>query len=107
METITKDPKPRKAPAGETEAGPLHVVREGAIAASIWRRQAPSGFAYYDFTLSRSWKSLSSGKAGYSKSFFDANREDLIRVITQALTWIDDQRKASGEAPPEPTLLVA
>ncbi len=26
----------------------------GAIAASIWQRQSPSGYAYYDFSLSRS-----------------------------------------------------
>jgi hypothetical protein len=38
---------------------PVHVVGRGASGASIWKRQSPTGFAYYDFSLSRSWKSMS------------------------------------------------
>lgn len=30
---------------------PVHVVRKGAIAASVWHRQSPSGFGYFDYSL--------------------------------------------------------
>ncbi|MCA9128672.1 MAG: hypothetical protein KDB22_16415 [Planctomycetales bacterium] len=49
---------------------PVKVIRNGAIAASIRRRQGPSGYEYYDFSLSRSWKAWSTGKEGYSPYFF-------------------------------------
>ena len=54
---------------------PVKTVRRGAIAASIWKRQATSGFEYFDFTVSRSWKTSSTGKEGYSSSFFVRNAE--------------------------------
>jgi hypothetical protein len=80
---------------------PVHVVRHGAIAASIWQRQSPSGFAYYDFTLSRSWKSQGTGKAGYSKSFFAANKDNLLAVIDETTAWIAARADvhADGAAP--------
>ena len=71
---------------------PVHVVRNGAIAASIWRRQSPSGCAYYDFSLSRSWKSMSSQKTGYSRNFFPTNQEDLVDVIRKATVWIAERQ---------------
>jgi hypothetical protein len=75
---------------------PVHVVRNGAVAASIWKRQSPSGYAYYDFSLSRSWKSMSSDKTGYSKNYFDTNEKELIDVIQRASAWIMDQKAAIG-----------
>ncbi|RPI86238.1 MAG: hypothetical protein EHM42_06190 [Planctomycetaceae bacterium] len=82
--TVTTEGVKKKNKASDGEStDPVQVVREGAIAASIWRRQSPSGYAYYDFTLSRSWNSASSGKMGYSKSFFEGNRDDLLRVIEE------------------------
>ena len=40
----------RKNPAESEESRqPVHVIRRGAIAASVWQRQAPSGYPYYDF----------------------------------------------------------
>jgi hypothetical protein len=53
---------------------PVKTVRHGAVAASIWRRQAPSGFEYFDFSLSRSWKTQSTGREGYSPNFFASNQ---------------------------------
>src|SRR5262245_21248695 len=83
--------KAKKNQAGETDtADPVHTVREGAVAASIWLRQSPSGFPYYDFSLSRSWKSVSSGRTGYSKNFFGRIRAELISVIEGATRWIVD-----------------
>lgn len=80
---------------------PAHVVREGAIAASIWKRQGPSGFAYYDFTLSRSWKSASTERTGYSKNFFARNIEEIVSVSRKAADWIAD-REQKDAAPSEP-----
>lgn len=83
-------PEIRKKPAAaETEsAEPVHTIREGAVAASIWQRQSLSGYAYYDFSLSRSWKSMSSSKTGYSKNFFARNGEEVKRVVEKACQWI-------------------
>jgi len=67
------------------------VIRAGAVAASIWLRQPPGGSPYYDFSLSRSWKSVSTGKDGYSSNFFDRNREDLVKVVDGASDWIAAQ----------------
>ena len=50
---------------------PVQVVRKGAIAASIWQRQSPSGFTYYNYSLSRSWIAASYQQQGYSKNFFE------------------------------------
>ena len=83
----------KKAGTPEESSDPVQTIREGAIAASIWQRQSPSGYAYYDFSLSRSWKSMTSGKTGYSKNFFDRNQDDLIKVIERASAWIAERVK--------------
>ena len=80
---------------------PVHVVRKGAIAASIWRRQSPSGFAYYDYSLSRSWKSMSTEKTGYSRNFFETNQTDLVEVIGKASAWIVEKRESEKILAPE------
>ncbi len=85
-----KEPK-KELDVESTE--PVIVIRNGAIAASIWQRQSPSGYAYYDFSVSRSWKSLSTDRAGYSKNFFETNEVELIEVIQKASTWITQNRK--------------
>lgn len=73
-------------------AEPVIVIRKGAIAASIWKRQSPSGYAYHDFSLSRSWKSMSTEKQGYSRNFFETNDADLVEVIQKASAWITENR---------------
>ena len=83
---------------GEAEnMDPVHVVRKGAIAASIWQRQSPSGYAYYDFSLSRSWKSMSSEKMGYSRNFFETSQADLFEVIQKASAWITEKRASETD----------
>ena len=72
---------------------PVHIIRKGAIAASVWQRQSPSGFAYYDYSISRSWKSMSSDKTGYSRNFFETNQADLLEVIHRASGWIVERRE--------------
>ncbi len=99
------EPKTKKKETDGETTDPVHVVRKGAIAASIWQRQSPSGFAYYDFSLSRSWKSMSTEKMGYSKNFFETNQADLIEVIQQASAWITARRPV--EKADAPTTLAA
>ena len=79
---------------------PVHTVRSGAVAASIWKRQSPSGYIYYDFSLARSFKSLSSGKTGYSRNFFARNQEEITAVVEQAARWITEHgsKQAGTEA---------
>lgn len=91
-----KEPKKKKTASIET---PVHIIRTGAVAASIWRRQSPAGYVYFDFSLTRSWKSLSSGNTGHSKNFFAKNQEELLTVIQQASQWIaeHEQCDVSGD----------
>ena len=108
MKRELTEPKTKKngAKDGET-TDPVHTVREGAVAASIWLRQSPSGFPYYDFSLSRSWKSMSSGKTGYSKNFFERNQEALITVIEKASAWIKERQVDAPTADDEVSLNAA
>src|SRR5262245_19877586 len=88
-----KDTADTTKPSENVRPEPVHVIREGAIDASIWKRQSPSGFAYYDFTLSRSWKSASTQRTSYSKSFFETNRQALIDAVTKTSLWIEAQNE--------------
>lgn len=99
------NPKSRKKDGEGETTDPVEVIRKGAIAASIWKRQSPSGYAYYDFSISRSWKSMSSEKTGYSRNFFETNKSDLFEVIERASTWITEKR--ASENPGEAEALAA
>ena len=90
-----------KRPSNPEKPQPVKVIRNGAIAASIWCRQTGTGFAYFDFSLSRSWKSTSSGKEGYSSNFFPQNDEALADVIRQASDWIATQMVDTGDSAEE------
>lgn len=94
-----KETKPSKngAPAKGAEAAPVFVVRQGAIAASIWKRQTATGYAYYDFSLSRSWKSTTTDRTGYSTNFSDKNEKALVEVIQGACRWIAAQNEAEAQ----------
>ena len=76
----------------KTQTKPEITIRRGAVAASIWKRQAPSGFEYFDFSLSRAWKAKSSGRDGYSLNFFFDNEEQLGVVIKEASSWIAERQ---------------
>src|SRR5690606_36223082 len=78
---------------------PVKTVRHGAIAATIWKRQPPSGFEYSDFSLSRSRKTQSTGREGYSPNFFASNLNDLQATVSEAASWIAGQQ-ASLQAEP-------
>jgi len=70
----------------------VKVFRQGAIAASIWKLKATSGFEYFDFTVRRSWKTSATGKEGYSSNFFERNVDELHTVIHEAANWIESQQ---------------
>lgn len=80
----------------KTSDRPVKTVRQGAVAASIWRRQAQNGLEYFDFSLSRSWKAKTTGKEGYSPNFFLGNEQELSAVIKEASSWIAGQQPASA-----------
>ncbi len=93
-------PKSNKKASSETvdKGQPVIVIRHGAVAASIWKRQSPSGYAYYDFSLSRSWKSLSTAKAGYSQNFFARNHDMLVLCVQEAIAWIQENQTEGEES---------
>ncbi len=96
-----KDNKPSKRSAATSSADhmPAHVVRQGAIAASIWKRQTSSGHTYYDYSLSRSWKSKSSERTGYSTNFSEKNEKALVEVVQAASAWISAQNQNEATEP--------
>ena len=75
------------------------TCRAGAVAANVFKRTAPGGFEYLDFSLSRAWKT-SNGKEGYSQNFFAKNREAIHAVVEEACDFIAN---ASVQATTEPT----
>lgn len=99
--TMSENNKNETSKKKSTTTMPVKVIREGAIAASIWKRQAPSGFEYYEFTLSRSWKAQSSGREGYSQNFFARNADELQNVIREAAIWIEGQQASLQTEQPE------
>ena len=40
------EPKKGKTATDAEATDPVHTVRQGAVAAAIWLRQSPSGYAY-------------------------------------------------------------
>lgn len=86
--------EPKKAkPKGKDLSELAHTVRDGAIAANIWKRQSQTGFPYYEFSLSRSYKSVSSGKTGYRDNFFSRNEPQLLKVVELACRWMAEHEE--------------
>lgn len=98
-EQKTEPKKKSKESSDGAKNGPEHVIRDGGVAALIWRRESTTGFPYYEFSLSRSWKSVSSGKTGYSQNFFSRNEAQLVKVIELASQWIT-AKEAENQAEP-------
>lgn len=86
MTTENKN-EPKKKKGEVRQLKPAHVIREGGVAAMIWPRQSATGFPYYEYSISRSWK-LHSGRSGYSQNFFAKNQSQLVKVIEMASQWI-------------------
>ena len=69
----------------------VRTFRHGAVASNVFKRTAPGGFEYLDFSISRAWK-IPNGKEGYSMNFFEKNREALHAVVDQACDFIATNR---------------
>ena len=77
---------------------PITTIRNGAVAASIWRRQTATGFEYLEFSLSRSWKMKANDKEGYSSNFFARNEEALCDVIARACQFIREHQNPAADS---------
>ncbi|MEQ8849010.1 hypothetical protein [Botrimarina sp.] len=71
------------------------TIREGAIAANIFRGVTPDGHAYLYYSLSRSWKSPTGNREGYSDRFYVRNGDALQKVVTKACQWIEKNPNAA------------
>ena len=100
--------KPKKTQASSNY---ITTVRDGAVAANIFRGNTPDGHTYLYFELSRSWRAMSGNREGYSKKFYDRNAEALHGVIDRAANWIDEHPEAADgpvkEAPQPPRMQAA
>lgn len=76
------------------------TIRDGAIAANIFRGVTPDGHAYLYFSLSRSWKSSTGNREGYSDRFYVRNGEAIQKVVAKASQWIEKNPHAA-DAPQE------
>ena len=84
--------KPKK---NQASSNYVTTIREGAIAANIFRGNTPDGHTYLYFELSRSWKALSGNREGYSKKFYERNVDAICSVATQAARWIEENPEAA------------
>jgi hypothetical protein len=84
--------KTKKSPATSNY---VQTIREGAIAANIFRGTTPDGHTYLYFEISRSWKSQASDRQGYSKKFYDRNQEALVNVVNRAAQWLQEHPEAA------------
>jgi len=91
----SKDKKTAPAATNSDSRKPEVVIRSGGIAASVWLKQSSTGFYYYDYTLSRSWKSVATGKTGYAQSFFNDHQAQLLEVIQRTSAWIEEKLAAA------------
>jgi hypothetical protein len=90
--------KTKKSPATSNY---VQTIREGAIAANIFRGTTPDGHTYLYFEISRSWKSQASDRQGYSKKFYDRNQVALVNVVNRAAKWLQEHPEAADTSPPE------
>lgn len=86
----------------EQQQGPVKTFRQGGVAASIWRRERPDGSEYFDFSMSRSWRSHDGKQFGYSSNFFASNEAELTTVIEDACQWIADRQDNPSDSAKSP-----
>ena len=82
--------------------GPVKTIRDEAdkaIAANIWEREGQEGAVYFTYTISRSFKSKTSGKEGYSSDFYGRNAKAIGNVAQLAEAWIAQRQFASDFQP--------
>ena len=84
-----------KAKKNQSSSNYIHTIRQGAIAANIFRGNTPDGHTYLYYELSRSWKTVSTNREGYSKKFYGRNADALLSVIAEATLWIEGNPQAA------------
>jgi len=98
---MTNHTNEQVATSADSYQKPVITIREGAVAASVWRRQSSAGKEYLEFSLSRSWKSKSGEKEGYSHNFFEANEKALVEVVIKACSFIRAQPTELNDTDPQ------
>lgn len=74
-----------------TQQKPEHVIRCGVVTASIHARQSNCGYGYWDYSLQRSWESVTSRKEVRGSTFFDTNEQDIVKAVAEASAWIREK----------------
>ena len=87
---------------GQASSHYVDTVRDGAVAANIFRGQSGRGRTYLYFELSRAWKSADGQREGYSHKFFRQHAESLSNVIALAAQWIDQHQEEGVAATADP-----
>ena len=95
--------KTKKKPASSNFVTTIRDEDNKAIAANIFRGNTADGFTYLYFELSRSWKTQTGNREGYSKKFYDRNAEAMKRVIDGAADWISKNPEAADGPPAKPS----
>jgi hypothetical protein len=98
MEDTSAKSKPRRKTTTDDGQKPVHVISVGSLTASIYLRQAPSGYGYYAYNIKRMYRSLTTGNQIHSTDFFADSKADLIAVATQASQWIASESERPREA---------
>lgn len=98
QEQGSKSQKIKPESPSDEKSKPIHVIHQGSLVASIYRRQSPSGFVYFAYSVKRSYRSLTTGKEAYSNDFFAENRADLSAVASEASLWISNQLEDQSAA---------
>lgn len=98
MEEVQTKTRTKNRTASDDGQKPVHVITVGGLVASIYLRQAPSGYAYYAYSIKRSYRSLTTNNQIYSTDFFAENRSDLTTCISQASIWIANESERSRDS---------
>ena len=88
----------KKTSERTAQKSPVKTVRRGAVGASVWLETGAEGAEYFTISLSRAWKSKSSGKTGYSNKFFARNRAELHQVIDQVCDAVEELERGATDA---------
>lgn len=75
-----------------TNQKPIHTIRDGMLAASIWRNEAPDGKTIYNVSFSRSYMKEDTWQTAFSYARSDILK--IARLAEQAYDWINAKPRA-------------
>jgi len=81
----------KKKTKSKTTPKPVKTFRQGVLAAHVWKRQSQTGYSFFEFSISRYYKSQNGDKEGYSSNYFARNQSAIVEVVQQASAWIENQ----------------